>query len=84
MEGFQLSWMMKQKITEIIANALLIGGGVLIAMWPLSALIPWSFVTFLMGHVIWAGIGFYEQRQGIIWMNSPLVFLDLYAILIRI
>lgn len=43
----------------------------------------WAFIGFFVGHVIWATYGILLREKALFGLNFLFLFVDLYAILIR-
>lgn len=55
---------LKDDITSTsIANVMLIGGAVLISVYPTIALSAWVFGAFMVGHILWASRAVREARR---------------------
>ncbi len=72
------------KKPEVLANAFLIGGGVIMAVSPSIAMKWWVFALFLIGHIgyIWHGMKIGDRPLYI--LNIAMVCLDVYAIYVRV
>lgn len=68
----------------MLANTLLIGGGVLISGIPSLALGPGVFTLFFLGHVLWAIHAARQKNRSLLALNAGLLLLDTYAIAIRL
>jgi hypothetical protein len=44
----------------------------------------WAYVGFAVGHVIWAFSAWFLQEWALFWLNIFFIFVDSYAIHIRI
>lgn len=44
----------------------------------------WAYVGFLVGHVIWSFAAWHIDEPALLWLNIAFIFVDFYAIYIRI
>jgi hypothetical protein len=44
----------------------------------------WAYVGFLIGHIIWAAAAWYMEEWALLWLNGSFIFVDFYAIYIRL
>lgn len=65
------------------ANVSLILGAVLVSVSVIVASKPYVFVTFLVGHLIWAYSGYLSRNRELLWLNLSLVPIDIYAMIVR-
>lgn len=79
--------MSPQEWIELLANLFIFAGALTITVSPRLSLKPQLFYFFLAGHICWtiAGLTCYDPWQWrIVMLNGIFVFVDIYAIYIRI
>ena len=72
------------KASKWIGTSSMILGAILVSLSPTLATMPLTFTTFLLGHIIWSIAGIVEKDGALFWLNFLLIFIDVYAIIIRI
>lgn len=68
----------------LIANVLIIVGGVAISVIPGVALTPWVFLMFLAGHAVWSVHALRSADKALLGLNAAMALLDVYAVFIRL
>lgn len=73
-----------KRLAIYVANTLLIGGAVLISILPGSASSPLIFGGFFIGHACLSLHSIRLRDRGLLFLNSIMAMLDIYAVGIRL
>lgn len=71
------------EVTKWVANSCLIISAVIISVFPSVMNKWWSFLGFLVGHIIWTIGAIYLGDEPLVWLNGSFILLDVFAMWIR-
>lgn len=73
-----------QPIQKWIGTTSMFVSAVLVSVSVTLAANPWAFIGFLLGHLLWAVVAIRTRDLPLIVLNTGFIFVDVYAIGIRL
>ena len=90
MNGYEVGYLCayfaenQELVIERLANAFMFISAVLVSASPYFAVQPWTFVGFLLGHIIWIITAFRMKKKTLAEANIGFLLLDIWAIAVRL
>lgn len=72
------------KYIERTANFGMVASALLVSFSAELSALPWTFLGFLVGHVLWLWAGIRMNKRTLIEMNFAFLFVDAWAIGVRL
>lgn len=75
---------LRDTILQWTGTALITFSALLVSFSVELALVWWAFLGFLLGHIIWTVMAIDMRNWPLLGLNATFIFIDLYAMIIRI